>query len=96
MREKTHSSPNTYEVQPEQLVSGVLSSPFFSVVGALKSNKSLQELDLTSNRLNSYQDALHLGDMLRYNNTLVTLSLNSNSIADDGRIVSESEFALHD
>lgn len=68
---------------------------FFSVVGALKSNKSLQELDLTSNRLNSYQDALHLGDMLRYNSTLVTLSLNSNSIADDGRIVSESEFALH-
>ncbi|TKS86193.1 Protein phosphatase 1 regulatory subunit 37 [Collichthys lucidus] len=51
-------------------------------VGALKSNRSLQELHLTNNLLNSYQDALQLGDLLRYNNTLLTLELSNNSVAD--------------
>ncbi|TKS86192.1 Protein phosphatase 1 regulatory subunit 37 [Collichthys lucidus] len=53
-------------------------------VGALKSNRSLQELHLTNNLLNSYQDALQLGDLLRYNNTLLTLELSNNSVADAG------------
>ncbi|KAG8013704.1 Protein phosphatase 1 regulatory subunit 37 [Nibea albiflora] len=53
-------------------------------VGALKSNRSLQELHLTNNLLNSYQDALQLGDLLRYNSTLLTLELSNNSVADAG------------
>lgn len=55
------------------------------VVGALKSNKTLQELHLTNNLLNSYQDALQLGDLLRYNTTLLTMELSNNSVADAGR-----------
>lgn len=55
------------------------------VVGALKSNKALQELHLTNNLLNSYQDALQLGDLLRYNTTLQTLELSNNAVADAGR-----------
>ncbi|KAK5856919.1 hypothetical protein PBY51_010199 [Eleginops maclovinus] len=58
--------------------------PLYTLVSALKSNRALQELHLTSNLLNSYQDALHLGDLLRYNSTLHTLELSSNAIADDG------------
>ncbi len=57
------------------------------VVGALKSNKSLQELHLTNNLLNSYQDALQLGDLLHYNTTLLKLELSHNYIADAGRIL---------
>ncbi|KAF3701563.1 Protein phosphatase 1 regulatory subunit 37 Leucine-rich repeat-containing protein 68 [Channa argus] len=53
-------------------------------VGALKTNKALQELHLSSNLLNSYQDALQLGDLLRYNNTLKTLELSNNALADAG------------
>lgn len=54
-------------------------------VGALKSNKALRELHLANNLLNSYQDALHLGDLLRYNTTLQTLELSNNALADAGR-----------
>ncbi|KAM7376767.1 hypothetical protein PAMP_006475 [Pampus punctatissimus] len=53
-------------------------------VGALKSNRALQELHLTNNLLNSYQDALQLGDLLRYNNTLQMLELSNNAVADPG------------
>ncbi|KAM7404118.1 hypothetical protein PAMA_004509 [Pampus argenteus] len=53
-------------------------------VGALKSNRALQELHLTNNLLNSYQDALQLGDLLRYNTTLQTLELSNNAVADPG------------
>lgn len=56
------------------------------LVGALKSNRSLQELHLTNNLLNSYQDALQLGDLLRYNRTLLTLELSNNSVADAGKM----------
>lgn len=56
------------------------------VVGALKSNKALKELHLTNNLLNSYQDALQLGDLIRYNTTLQTLELSSNAVADAGRM----------
>ncbi|KAM4625926.1 protein phosphatase 1 regulatory subunit 37 [Polymixia lowei] len=59
-------------------------TPLFSLVGALKSNKALQELRLADNLLNSYQDAMQLGDLLRYNNTLQTLELSNNAIADAG------------
>ncbi|TDG99311.1 hypothetical protein EPR50_G00209610 [Perca flavescens] len=58
--------------------------PLYTLVGALKSNKNLQELHLTNNLLNSYQDALHLGDLIRYNTTLQTLELSSNAVADAG------------
>ncbi|KAK2891438.1 protein phosphatase 1 regulatory subunit 37 [Channa argus] len=58
--------------------------PLFTLVGALKTNKALQELHLSSNLLNSYQDALQLGDLLRYNNTLKTLELSNNALADAG------------
>ncbi|XP_070698438.1 protein phosphatase 1 regulatory subunit 37 [Pempheris klunzingeri] len=58
--------------------------PLYTLVGALKSNKALQELHLTNNLLNSYQDALQLGDLLRYNTTLQTLELSNNAVADAG------------
>lgn len=57
-----------------------------STASALKSNKVLQELHLTNNLLNSYQDALQLGDLLRYNTTLQTLELSNNAVADAGRM----------
>uniref|UniRef100_A0A3Q1FM10 Protein phosphatase 1 regulatory subunit 37 n=1 Tax=Acanthochromis polyacanthus TaxID=80966 RepID=A0A3Q1FM10_9TELE len=50
--------------------------------GTLKTNRALKELHLTNNLLNSYQDALHLGDLLRYNSTLQTLELSNNAVAD--------------
>uniref|UniRef100_A0A3Q1IQ35 Uncharacterized protein n=1 Tax=Anabas testudineus TaxID=64144 RepID=A0A3Q1IQ35_ANATE len=55
--------------------------PLYTLVGALKTNKTLQELHLTNNLLNSYQDALQLGDLLRYNSTLQTLELSNNPSA---------------
>lgn len=57
------------------------------IVGSLKSNKALQELQLTNNLLNSYQDAMQLGDLLHYNTTLLKLELSNNSIADAGRML---------
>lgn len=56
------------------------------IVSALKTNKALHQLHLTNNLLNSYQDALQLGDLLRYNNTLQTLDLSCNAIADAGKM----------
>ncbi|XP_029973379.1 protein phosphatase 1 regulatory subunit 37-like [Salarias fasciatus] len=58
--------------------------PLYTLVGALKTNRALRELHLTSNVLNSYQDALQLGELLRYNTTLQTLELSSNTLADAG------------
>ncbi|XP_056249899.1 protein phosphatase 1 regulatory subunit 37 [Seriola aureovittata] len=58
--------------------------PLYTLVGALKANRALQELHLTNNLLNSYQDALQLGDLLRYNTTLKTLELSNNAVADSG------------
>lgn len=60
---------------------------FFLTVGALRTNQALQELHLANNLLNSYQDALHLGDLLRYNNTLQTLELSNNALADAGTML---------
>ncbi|XP_055361722.1 protein phosphatase 1 regulatory subunit 37 isoform X5 [Betta splendens] len=58
--------------------------PLYTLVGALKTNRTLHELHLANNLLNSYQDALQLGDLLRYNNTLQTLELSNNVVADAG------------
>ncbi|CAB1417774.1 unnamed protein product [Pleuronectes platessa] len=58
--------------------------PLYTLVGALKINRALQKLHLTNNLLNSYQDALQLGDLLRYNTTLQTLELSNNTVADAG------------
>ncbi|KAF0044713.1 hypothetical protein F2P81_003871 [Scophthalmus maximus] len=58
--------------------------PLYTLVGALKVNRALRELHLTNNLLNSYQDALQLGDLLRYNTTLRTLELSRNAVADAG------------
>ncbi|XP_035807971.1 protein phosphatase 1 regulatory subunit 37 isoform X1 [Amphiprion ocellaris] len=58
--------------------------PLYTLVGTLKTNRALKELHLTNNLLNSYQDALQLGDLLRYNSTLQTLELSNNTIADAG------------
>ncbi|XP_046874287.1 protein phosphatase 1 regulatory subunit 37 [Hypomesus transpacificus] len=58
--------------------------PLFTLVGALKTNRGLQELYLASNKLNSYQDSMQLGDLLRYNSTLRVLDLGANAIADAG------------
>ncbi|KAG7226211.1 hypothetical protein INR49_002905, partial [Caranx melampygus] len=58
--------------------------PLYTLVGALKANRSLQELHLPNNQLNSYQDSLQLGDLLRYNTTLKTLELSNNAVADAG------------
>ncbi|XP_014906785.1 protein phosphatase 1 regulatory subunit 37 isoform X1 [Poecilia latipinna] len=59
-------------------------SSLFTLVGALKTNRALLELHLSSNQLNGYQDAMQLGDLLRYNNTLQTLELSDNVLADAG------------
>lgn len=58
-----------------------------SIAGALKMNRALQELHLTNNLLNSYQDALQLGDLLRYNTTLQTLEISNNAVADAGKML---------
>ncbi|XP_055017539.1 protein phosphatase 1 regulatory subunit 37 [Boleophthalmus pectinirostris] len=58
--------------------------PLFTLVTALKSNGNLKELHLSHNQLNSFQDSLQLGDLLRYNCTLRTLQLSHNFISDAG------------
>uniref|UniRef100_A0A665TSE2 Si:dkey-288a3.2 n=1 Tax=Echeneis naucrates TaxID=173247 RepID=A0A665TSE2_ECHNA len=60
--------------------------PIYTLVAALKVNKALRELHLTNNQLNSYQDALQLGDLLQYNSTLKTLELSNNALADAGNM----------
>uniref|UniRef100_A0A673M775 Protein phosphatase 1 regulatory subunit 37 n=1 Tax=Sinocyclocheilus rhinocerous TaxID=307959 RepID=A0A673M775_9TELE len=54
--------------------------PLFTLVGALKRNVALQELYLSENNLNGYQDSMQLGDLLKYNSTLKTLDLSNNTI----------------
>ncbi|MFT7801802.1 protein phosphatase 1 regulatory subunit 37-like [Arapaima gigas] len=58
--------------------------PLFTLVGALKKNTSLQELCLASNRLNSFQDSMQLGDLLKHNRCLQCLDLGNNLISDEG------------
>ncbi|PWA16586.1 hypothetical protein CCH79_00004461 [Gambusia affinis] len=59
-------------------------SSLFTLVRALKTNRALLELHLSSNQLNGYQDAMQLGELLRYNNTLQTLELSDNVLGDPG------------
>ncbi|KAK5607655.1 hypothetical protein CRENBAI_024015 [Crenichthys baileyi] len=56
----------------------------FALVRAVKKNRALQELHLSNNQLNSYQDAMQLGELLQCNNTLQTLELSNNALADAG------------
>ncbi|KTG40403.1 hypothetical protein cypCar_00022794, partial [Cyprinus carpio] len=56
----------------------------FALVGALKRNVALQELYLSENNLNGYQDSMQLGDLLKYNSTLKTLDLSNNTMSDSG------------
>ncbi|XP_059377141.1 protein phosphatase 1 regulatory subunit 37 [Carassius carassius] len=42
------------------------------------------ELYLSENNLNTYQDSLQLGDLLKYNSTLKTLDLGNNTMSDSG------------
>ncbi|XP_052009405.1 protein phosphatase 1 regulatory subunit 37-like [Xyrauchen texanus] len=58
--------------------------PLFTLVGALKRNAALQELYISDNNLNGYQDSMQLGDLLKYNSTLRTLDLSNNTISDTG------------
>ncbi|XP_016421922.1 protein phosphatase 1 regulatory subunit 37-like [Sinocyclocheilus rhinocerous] len=58
--------------------------PLFTLVGALKRNVALQELYLSENNLNGYQDSMQLGDLLKYNSPLKTLDLSNNNLSDSG------------
>ncbi|XP_030644945.1 protein phosphatase 1 regulatory subunit 37 [Chanos chanos] len=58
--------------------------PLFTLVGALRKNRTLQELCLANNDLNSYQDAMQLGELLKYNSSLRVLDLSNNLISDTG------------
>ncbi|XP_059375489.1 protein phosphatase 1 regulatory subunit 37-like [Carassius carassius] len=58
--------------------------PLFTLVGALKKNVALQELYLSENNLNGYQDSMQLGDLLKYKSTLKTLDLSNNTMSDSG------------
>ncbi|XP_072313953.1 protein phosphatase 1 regulatory subunit 37 [Eucyclogobius newberryi] len=58
--------------------------PLFTLVTSLKSNRNLQHLHLAHNQLNSFQDSLQLGDLLRFNHTLRTLELSHNVLSDAG------------
>lgn len=57
---------------------------FFGVF-SLKKNIALQELYLCDNELNSFHDAMQLGELLKYNRTLRTLDLSNNAISDLGK-----------
>ncbi|KAG7258480.1 hypothetical protein CRUP_003887 [Coryphaenoides rupestris] len=78
-------SDNTHhEVPKDSSKAGSVAVWHARTLSALKSNRSLLELHLSNNMLNSYQDAMQLGDLLRYNRTLQTLELSHNAIADAG------------
>ncbi|MBN3294850.1 PPR37 phosphatase, partial [Amia calva] len=58
--------------------------PLFTLVGALKVNSALQELYLSNNELNSYQDSMQLSELFKYNHCLTLLDLSNNLISDAG------------
>ncbi|XP_061118563.1 protein phosphatase 1 regulatory subunit 37 [Conger conger] len=64
--------------------SGLSGRPLFTLVNTLKENTSLQELYLANNNLNSFQDAMQLGDLLKYNRCLKSLDMSNNQISDSG------------
>uniref|UniRef100_A0A4W4HD43 Protein phosphatase 1 regulatory subunit 37 n=1 Tax=Electrophorus electricus TaxID=8005 RepID=A0A4W4HD43_ELEEL len=65
--------------------------PLFTLVGSLKKNTVLQELYLCDNELNSYQDSMQLGLLLKYNRTLQTLDLSNNTISDSGMLTKKKK-----
>lgn len=85
-KEQFSSFPFTYQALSLSNMVHFMFLFFLPVVGGLRANKSLQELHLPSNQLNSYQDALQLGDLLRYNTTLKILELSNNTVGDAGNI----------
>ncbi|XP_047677464.1 protein phosphatase 1 regulatory subunit 37 isoform X2 [Tachysurus fulvidraco] len=58
--------------------------PLFTLVCSLKKNIALQELYLCDNELNSFNDSMQLGELLKHNRTLRTLDLSNNAISDSG------------
>ncbi|KAG7327990.1 hypothetical protein KOW79_007934 [Hemibagrus wyckioides] len=63
---------------------GLSGKPLFMLVCALKKNIALQELYLCDNELNSFHDSMQLGELLKYNRTLLTLDLSNNAVSDSG------------
>ncbi|KAF7704049.1 hypothetical protein HF521_021121 [Silurus meridionalis] len=63
---------------------GLSGKPLFTLVCSLKKNIALQELYLCDNELNSFHDAMQLGELLKYKRTLRTLDLTNNAISDSG------------
>ncbi|KAK3563494.1 hypothetical protein QTP86_030359, partial [Hemibagrus guttatus] len=63
---------------------GLSGKPLFTLVCALKKNIALQELYLCDNELNSFHDSMQLGELLKYNRTLLTLDLSNNAVSDSG------------
>ncbi|KAL2098533.1 hypothetical protein ACEWY4_005013 [Coilia grayii] len=53
-------------------------------MGTLKKNAVLEELGLGDNDLNSYQDSMQLGELLKNNRSLRSLDLSHNLIGDGG------------
>ncbi|CAM9778946.1 unnamed protein product [Lampetra planeri] len=58
--------------------------PLLLLVSALKMNLAMRELYLADNKLNSGQDALQLGNLVKFNSTLQLLDLRNNSLMDSG------------
>ncbi|XP_058255274.1 protein phosphatase 1 regulatory subunit 37-like [Hemibagrus wyckioides] len=72
---------------------GLSGKPLFMLVCALKKNIALQELYLCDNELNSFHDSMQLGELLKYNRTLLTLDLSNNAVSDSGKAISLSQTA---
>ncbi|XP_063079925.1 protein phosphatase 1 regulatory subunit 37 [Engraulis encrasicolus] len=71
---------------PHATPSGLIKSDTLILgdMGTLKKNSVLEELSLSGNDLNSYQDSMQLGELLKNNRSLRTLDLSHNLIADAG------------
>eukprot|EP00062_Callorhinchus_milii_P020807 gi/632976881/ref/XP_007905036.1/ PREDICTED: protein phosphatase 1 regulatory subunit 37-like [Callorhinchus milii] len=63
---------------------GLSGLPLMLLVSALKVNRTLQELHLADNQLNSLQDAMQLGELLKCNSTIRLLDLKNNCISNAG------------
>ncbi|XP_048830165.1 protein phosphatase 1 regulatory subunit 37 [Brienomyrus brachyistius] len=64
--------------------SSLSGTPLFTLVGILKMNTTLRELYLANNKLNSFQDSMQLGDLLKFNQSLKCLDISNNLITDSG------------
>uniref|UniRef100_A0A3B3R912 Protein phosphatase 1 regulatory subunit 37 n=1 Tax=Paramormyrops kingsleyae TaxID=1676925 RepID=A0A3B3R912_9TELE len=61
--------------------SSLSGTPLFTL-GILKMNTTLRELYLANNKLNSFQDSMQLGDLLKFNQNLKCLDISNNLITD--------------